>query len=508
MNFSKIINDTYFHLCSKLPKKNNFESKQEIVYEDIIRVEYNLTKSQQMQGAYLLSMGFFIVLCIAHYIWQFDMIYLIFLICIGFLIFTYLKNYFKNQIKVKEYSLINHLQFLVVQIKIFLKNVSKTKDREILILEMLTYGPKLSPNIDQVYYSLSLGKNSKKSLEKLIFYSPAFTKFFQTMIKFNFDEKIVSKLDEFNSSYEKKIEMFIQSLETRLSLFFFFSIFYPIGVFYFAATYPISFKTMLMLVLIYYLAQEIILKYVLDNRIHLLGDVSNLKKKKKNEFETFLDFFLILGRNLINSSPEIAIFEAFKSIGPKSQEILKLSNFNFSLEFLSLEHFLNKMSQTLQNSEISQFLNFLLKLFKNDSSQGYNFLIDTLIQINSHKVQVNKQEVAFKNAYSKSNLFKMLLALILGILTPFIIKFQATIVEFQKVVNSSQDFYFEYSTLAINQSISLVLRVISLLFLIINITSFNRFYIKRSFKKIDFLVIILYIIFNLISNILLQNTIL
>lgn len=508
MKLSNIINNFYPKLCSIFSKKEILENKQEDPYINIIYVEYNLTKNQQIQGAYLLSTIYFIIICLVYYFRQFDIIYLVFLICVGLWVFIYFKNYFKNQIQIKEYNSINYLQFLIVQIKIFLNNISKTKDRNILVAEMLTYGPKLSPNIDQIYYSISLGNNFKKYMKKLIFYSPAFTKFFQTIIKFNFDEKIVAKLDEFNSSYEKKKELFIQSLDTRLSLFFFISIFYPIGVFYFSASYSISLKTILLLVLIYYLGQEIILKYLLDNHIHLLGDVSNLKSIKQKEFEVFLDFFLILGRNLINNSPEIAIFEALNSIGAKSQKILKLSNFNFSLEFLSLEHFLNKMSQTLQNKEVSQFLFFLLKLFKCDSSQGYNFLIDTLNQINSHKVQINKQEIAFKNAYSKSNLFKMLLALILGVLTPFVIKFQSTIFEFQNVIINSQDLFFENSDMGFNQPIFLILRLASFLFLIINITSFNRFYIKQYFKKIDFLVVIIYIIFNLISNVMLQSTIL
>ncbi len=508
MNLSKITDEYYPKLCRIFSEKNITEKNQDDLYSNIIFAEYKLTKNQQKRGAYLISTIFFSFICIIYYIRKFDLIYLFFFTCIGLMIFFYFKNYFKKQIQLKEYELINYFQFLIVQINIFLRNASLSHDRNTLVAEMLTLGPCLSPNIDQVFYSLSFGESFQKSMNQLIFYSPAFTKFFQIMIKFNFDNTIVPKLNDFNSNYEKKKEIFIQSLDTKLSLFFFFSIFYPIGVFYYSAAYSISLNTISMLVLIYYISQELILKKVLDNQIHLLGDVTNLKSKKKREFEVFLDFFLVLGRNLVNSPPEIAIFEAINSLDLKAQNLLRLSDFNFSIDFLSLNDFLNMMSSKIHNNEISQFLNFLLKLLKFDSSQGYNFLIDTLNHINSHQAQIKKQEIAFKNAYAKSNLFKILLALILGILTPFIIKFQSTLIEIQYVFNGSQDFFFENSNLLVNQPTLFILEVVSISFLLITITSFNRVYIKQYLKKFDFIVLLIYILFNLISNILLKSMIL
>ena len=106
----------------------------------------------------------------------------------------------------------------------------------------------------------------------------------------------------------------------------------------------------------------------------------------------------------------------------------------------------------------------------------------------------DKQEIAYRSSYIKVIIFKTLLVFILGILTPIIYRFQEISQIIYDINNLGENlgniFSFDNFFLTI---------LISLIFILISIKSFNKIYTFKDSKKLDYTLVLIFFVCLIIS---------
>ncbi len=244
----------------------------------------------------------------------------------------------------------------------------------------------------------------------------------------------------------------------------------------------------------FFLIQKIFSRKILNEKIQLIGGLNSLDREEKIFFKSFLKFFYHLSNYIFWNPPELALYKSILKLTHKEKSELNLDKFNFSIDFISLNQFLKTIFNNFQSSSAQIFFTVIKRIFRLNSSQSPRLFKEMSKIIHKHMELGDKQEVAYRSSYIKVVIFKFLLIFILGILTPIIYRFQEIsqiIYDFNFLgdsfnnINNYNDFFFTI--------------LISLIFIIISIQSFNKVYNFKDTKKLDYFLILVFFICLIIS---------
>ena len=471
-----------------------------IEYEEVIFDEFGLTIVQRKKGTFLILLTYLLLLNTVFLFFSLSLKYILPFWFIALLLYNKSFNLHENSIKDRESSLVNYYMLLNLQIQILLHSISELEDKNTFLIDLLAEGPLIASNQSHILSTINLGGGFKLYFGKLVFYSPAFQKFFRNLIKFDYNLEILEHIGDFESFYENQARIFTNSLESRTQIFFFFSLFYPIGYIFISSLSSFSLYNTLVATLVFFILQKYFTQIFLKNQVNLFGGVNNQNSTEKQVFLAFLRFFNTLSHHLVLFSPEYAIYSSIQSINSTDLKLLNLSSLNLSVEFISLDYFLEKFFKTISNNQVKVFLRFLTRIFRTNSYDGPKLFSEISHLIKQHMDIMNDQEMFFQSFKIKITISKVLLSFILGVLTPFIFRFQYIYSNLGYILNGIDE-----DSLDFNRIYFLLMGIISLIFLEITIVSFNELYGKPPFSFRDIFCILLYIVVFAITNSLLGN---
>ncbi|QEE14871.1 hypothetical protein DSAG12_00692 [Promethearchaeum syntrophicum] len=487
-------------LCQKFHTSIEFmkELEEDISnYDEIILHEFSLSYNQRRKGAIAITLVYLFLINLVYIIFSFSLSFFFIFITLGLMIYIYLLDIHKNFVQFKENSNTNKYHFLSLQMNIILLSIKEMEDKNLILMEILEQEPEIGINIRKVLSKINLGHNIKNNLKNIIFYSPSFNVYFRDLLESNYNFEIIENIDSFQNYYENKFEIFINSLDTRLSLFFFFNLFFPIGFLFMFSINSLTYEQVLIAIFLFILIQKIFIRKILNEKIQLIGGINSLKSEDKKFLKSFLKFFYHFSNYLSWNPPELALYQSILKLSPKEKSKLNLDKYNFSLDFKSLNQFLKTIFLNFQSSSAKIFYTVIKRIFRLNSSQSPNLFRDMSKIIHKHMELGDKQEIAYNSSYIKVIIFKILLVFILGILTPIIYRFQEI----------SQLLYnFNYLAEIIDNMYSLdnyfLTIFISLIFIFISIQSFNEVYNFKDSKKLDYFLILMFFICLITSTFL------
>ncbi len=500
MNWKRKFLEKFTLLCQKFhPSIDNVkEPKADFDnYDLIIYHQFDLSYNQRKRGAITFTFVYLILINLSYIIFSFSLWYFFIFITLGFIIYIYLIDVHKKIVQFKEFSYANKYHFLSLQMNIILLSTKKNEDKNSILMEILEHEQDIGVNIRKVLSEINLGNNFKNNLKKIVFYSPSFNEYFKDLLESNFNFEIIENIDSFHNYYEKKFEIFINSLDTRLSLFFFFTLFFPIGFLFVYSMNPLFYEQVFTAIIFFTFILKIFTHKILNEKIQLIGGLNSQNKAEKIFFKSFLKLFYHLSNYLFWNPPELALFKSILKLTDKEKSELNLDKYNFSLDFISLNKFLKSIFSNFQSSSAQIFFSVIKRIFRLNSSQGPHLFKDMSKIIHKHMELGDRQEIAYKSTYIKVFIFKLLLVFILGILTPIIYRFQEisqiiyTINFLGENLNHIHNFYDFLLTVSI-----------SLIFIIISIQSFNKVFTFEDTKKWDYIFIIIFFICLITSNFL------
>jgi len=492
MNLKKEFLQKFTILCQKFHPSIEFRKEKEedfSNYDEIILHFFNLSYNQRKKGAIAITFVYLLFINLLYIIFSFSLYYFFIFIAIGSTIYIYLLDIHKNFVQFKEYSHANKYHFLSLQMNIILLSIKKTEDKNSILMEILERELNIGVNIRKVLSKINLGNNFMDNLKKIIFFSPSFNDYFNDLLESNFNFEVIENIDSFHNYYEKKFEIFINSLDTRLSIFFFFNLFFPIGFLFMYSMNSLIYEQALTAIFLFAIIQKIFTRKILNEKIQLIGGINSLNREEKVFFKSFLKFFYHLSNYLIWNPPELAIYKSIQKLTHREKSELNLDRYNFSIDFISLNQFLKTIFKNFQSSSTQIFFNVIKRIFRLDSSQSPHLFKDMSKIIHKHMELGEKQEIAYNSSYIKVIIFKILLVFILGILTPIIHRFQ----EISQIIYNMN--FLNENINNINNFNEIFLTIlISFIFIIISIQSFNKVYSFKDTKKLDYFLIIFFFI--------------
>ena len=502
MNWKKEFLQKFTFICQKFhPSIEIMKEKGEDFnnYDEIILHQFNISYNQRKKGAIAIIFVYLFLINLLYIIFSFSLSYFFICITLGFMIYIYLLDIHKNFIQFKEFSHANKYHFLSLQMNIILLSIKENEDKNSILMDILEHEPDIGINILKILSKINLGNNFKNNLKKIIFYSPTFNEYFKDLLESNFNFEVIENIDSFHNYYEKKFEIFINSLDTRLSLFFFFNLFFPIGFLFLYSMNSLIYEQVIIALFLFTLIQKIFTRKILNEKIQLIGGINSLNNEEKIFFKSFLKFFYHFSNFLFWNPPELALYKSILKLSPKEKSELNLDKYNFSIDFISLNQFLKTIFSNFQSSSAQIFFTVIKRIFRLNSSQGPHLFREMSKIIHKHMELGDKQEIVYNSAYIKVIIFKILLVFILGILTPIIYRFQ----EISQILYNIN--YLGENIYNINSLDSFFFTIlISLIFIIISIHSFNKVYNFKDNKKLDYSLILIFFI-CLITSIFFWN---
>jgi len=236
---------------------------------------------------------------------------------------------------------------------------------------------------------------------------------------------------------------------------------------------------------------------ILNQTTSLIGETDFTSTKDKEVFEAFLNFFCHLNKFLVQSPPEIALIKSILKLSDEEQKLLNVYEVKLSLNLLSLNEFLTQFFVKIKNDQINIFLNFFISFFSINSLESSKFLSKSLILIKSHKEMSQEKEILLRSEFVKVKIYKIILGFVLGVLTPFLFKFQ---VIYQMLSNNfaSTIFVVEYS-MEHSQYGILIYGIFTFSLLLVSMNSLNKIFPFKNKRIFDVIGIVIFGLFFFIS---------
>lgn len=414
----------YLRILRLLPSgKNikNIQDKNEFCY----RKEYGVTNYQINMGANLISIFFFLffLLFILEKSIQIQIISIFLALTLRF----YLKNYFIKNIKKK----INKIDSSIILIKNLFELYSCLVPYHdfcnLFIRLMVEYESPVQKDFIEIANNIQRGFLPEDLLKQYKSISESFNLFIKQLLITNFDTNSI-EFDNINK-LENNFREINHSLDTRLSLFFFIIIFFPLGLCFYTILQKVNGFDIVIFLLIYLIILKIIMNNFIIDNTELLGINLYENNKIKNEYLEFLNFLTSLSINLTYYNPEESFFHTFPELSNTFQETLKDEIIRLKMYNISLEEFLDKVYNKIQGRKAKILFYALKEMLLKNAFNTSNQIKTILFILNKHKKIEEEREIIIKSEKVRVKIFIYLLPVIIGMIggiLPFMINVYKT----------------------------------------------------------------------------------
>ena len=419
MNYLNI----YIRFCHrlnklKLPKFRLFVQNER--YKKICKNQYNLDCEDISKSNFL----FFLISFIIIFLLLFRITKCNFMITLGIsvilsLIITYKFNsIIYHKIKTQEKQLNAATYLIRLYFSLIQNSLSANSDFIIHFINMIKdYDLSISQNFKNILNLIQLGEKPEKLLSELILPSKDMNLYLNQLITLNFQPNILIN-DYTQKTLEKKFNVFLKQIDSKLSIIFFISLFLPLTLSILILFHNIIFLNLFPILLGYYFFLRSLNKRFLKQDFYLIGLLKDYSKEEKEKFNQFLSFLTNFALNLSkNLSPELAFINSYSDFKSKhgilrinfEQNVSRLLNFSITLEEL-----FSNINYELNSPRYKLILKVLIKLLTLDSYFSNKKIFEILKIISRHQKLERKFETILKGEKFKVLLYNFLLPVIVG----------------------------------------------------------------------------------------------
>ena len=386
-------------------------------YKIIYKKEFNVYENDVNKANFIIFLIFFSIFLIPlMFLTKFSFILIVsFSLLLALIISYFFSRRLNNEIIKKE----NQLNALLYIVKIYFSLIQKSHgnkaDHAINFIRLISeYKLPISKEFRKILNKIQLGENPEVLLSKIITPSLDFNLYLKGLLLSNFSNSY--KLNE--KSLEKKFRKFLREIESKLSILFFFGLFFPLGLCFLILFQRINYFILISILPLFYISLKALNKKFLKNNFFLLGLISNYSREEKAKFNEFVSFLLSFTINLQkNSSPEVAFVRAYSQNEyhysildkPLKSHISQLVNFA-----CSFDEMLENLQFELKSIRYKIILDVVGKLVAQNAYLSHEKISEILNEISVHQKLENKLEIIIKGERFKVLLFLFLLPIIIG----------------------------------------------------------------------------------------------
>ena len=399
----------------KIPKLKfkDLDNRYKIIYKK----EYNVEENDVNKANFIIFVLFFNCFLISSsLLTKFS---LLLIISFSFLLALAMSYYFSqilNKEILKEENQLNALLYVVkINFSLIQKSHGDNADHAINFIKLISESRlSISKEFRKVFNRIQLGENPETLLSKIVSPSLDFNLYIKGLLLSNFKNNF--KLNE--NSLEKKFRKYLREIESKLSILFFFGLFFPLGLSFLILFQRINYFILISVLPLFFITLKTLNKKFLKNNFFLLGLINNYSKEEKAKFNEFLSFLISFTLNLQNnSSPEVAFVKAYTQNElhfnilerPLKSHISQLLNFSYTFEEI-----LNRLQIELKSVRYKIILDVIGKLVAQNAYLSHEKISQMLKEISIHQKLENKLEIIIKGERFKVLLFLFLLPIIIG----------------------------------------------------------------------------------------------
>ncbi|MFX1408709.1 MAG: hypothetical protein ACFFA6_00015 [Promethearchaeota archaeon] len=417
--------EKYLHICRKfhnliLPKLKFKELSER--YKRIYNEIYDISENDIYKAnfaIFFISFGFSIISLFVFS--SFHLLIIIFYSFLFSLILSYkFSVYLLNEIR-KEESVINAMLYIIkIDFSLIQKSLNNKSDYCVSFIELIkNYNLPISDNFKKILKKIHEGEIPEKALIKIITPSEDFNNYLNELLTNNFNNEYT--FEDFNeNTLEKKFKIYLREVESKLSIIFFIGLFFPIGLCFLLLFQLVNQILILFLIAIFLFILNLLFKKFLKQNnflIGLLGEYSNLDKKRFHEFILFLKSFANnLARNI---SPEYAFFKSYIQNRnlyniikePLKNQISLLLNIS-----CSFQEMIKNLKFELNSIRFRIILDAIEKFIKQNAYYSSEKIFEILTILSKHQKLEKKLEIIIKGEKFKVFFFLFLLPIITGVI--------------------------------------------------------------------------------------------
>ncbi|MBD3351370.1 MAG: hypothetical protein GF364_07775 [Candidatus Lokiarchaeota archaeon] len=271
----------------------------------------------------------------------------------------------------------------------------------------------ISSDFKDYLVKMHLGNNPETLIQEYRTPSSALKNYLNNLLNTNF--RLENMMESNIQDIENSFKQFTNSLESRMSIFFFLGVFIPLGLslsLIISSYNPILFFVVLLL--FFFVLRGLTRSFIRKNSFLLSISLYD-SKEIREEYQDFLKFLSLLSINLLHFNPENAIIKAYENTSRSFQEflfpiVLKLKTFNYSLE-----SFLAQLFDSLKGKKTQLLCESLNIMLTNDSYNAAINLKAIIKTIKRHLLLEQERTNIIKGQNFKVKVFQFILPLIVGI---------------------------------------------------------------------------------------------
>jgi len=386
-------------------------------YKIIYKKEFNVYENDVNKANFIIFLiSFNIFLIPLLFLTKFSLILILsFSLLLALIISYFFSKRLNNEIIKKE----NQLNALLYIVKIYFSLIKKSHgdkaDHAINFIKLISqYKLPISKEFRKILNKIQLGENPETLLSKIITPSLDFNLYVKGLLLSNFSNNYRLK----EKSLEKNFRKFLREIESKLSILFFFGLFFPLGLCFLILFQRINYFILISILPLFYISLKTLNKKFLKNNFFLLGLISNYSREEKAKFNEFVSFLLSFTMNLQkNSSPEVAFVRAY-SQNERHFSVLDKPLKSYISQLVNLSCSFDEMLENLQfelkSMRYKIILDVIGKLVAQNAYISHEKISEILNEISVHQKLENKLEIIIKGERFKVLLFLFLLPIIIG----------------------------------------------------------------------------------------------
>jgi len=406
--------------CQKIHSYNiprfrfrKLDTRYKLMYEK----EYNLSENDINKASFFIFLISFITLFVTiNFLSIFNLVQIFSYSLIFALFFSYSfnKKFYKDILK-KENQLNAFVYVIRIYFSLIQKSVGNSTDLTINFIRLISdYNLPIKKEFRKILNKIQLGQNPERLLENVITPSIDFNSYLKELLitNFTYNETLLE------NSLEKKFRQYLREIESKLSVFFFIGLFFPLGLCFLILFQKTNLILLVIMLPLFFILIKTLNKKFLRNDSFLLGLLNNYSKEEKAKFNEFIFFLKGFTLNLQkNTSPEIAFINSYSQ--NKSQIVIlnaliksQITNLvNFSCSF---EEMLENLQIETNSIRFKIILDVIGKLVSRNAYISHKKINELLNEISKHQQLESQLEIIIRGERFRVLFFLFLLPIVIG----------------------------------------------------------------------------------------------
>ena len=414
------LNNIIIHFCQKIHnyKIPKLKFKElELRYKKLYENEFKVYENDVNKANFITFLLFFIIFLISSiFLTRFSLLVsLSFSILLALIITYFFSENLLKQITKKENQLNAFLYIIKIYFSLIQKSHGDKADHAINFIKLISeYRLPISKEFRKMLNKIQLGENPETLLSKVNTPSLDFNLYIKELLISNFSSNY--RLNE--NSLKKKFQKYLREIESKLSILFFFGLFFPLGLSFLILFRTINYFALIPILPLFFISLRKLNKKFLKNNFFLLSLINNYSKEEKARFNEFISFLLSLTLHLKkNGSPELAFVKAYSQSEsyysilerPLKTQISQLLNLS-----CTFDEILEKLQIELRSVRYKIILEVVGKLVAQNAYLSHEKITEILNELSNHQKLENRLEIIIKGERFKVLLFLFLLPIIIG----------------------------------------------------------------------------------------------